>query len=180
MQERSARERPEESGALRLHQPQTPYKAITPHRYPGNAIPGPQPSSIGNTNVKSSERDSQGAASPNPTPELRSALKMSHRKAKVPAPEPNQNSLESSSGQDSQAASLEAATVPQGSFVSLKNFKPSNPFAKKADTKENADDKNDSILQSLKKMQACAPEIKRKADNTTVSQQRPAKMGKVA
>jgi len=138
----------------------------------------------GNANVKTSEREavstSYAIAEPSPMepsfrPDLRSALKMSHKKAKVPA-EPSE---ERSPDRDSQAASLEAATVPQGSFVSLKNFKPSNPFAKKVDVKENADDKNDSILQSLKKMQTCAPEMKRKG-GTTSSQQRPAKMGKVA
>lgn len=95
---------------------------------------------------------------------------MSHKK-----PKPAEADGRSSTGQDSQAASLEAATVPQGSFVSLKNFKPSNPFAKK----DKADDKNDSILTSLKKMQTGAPEMKRKAGGVG-SQQRPSKMGKAA
>lgn len=148
------------------------------------------PSTFENTNTKNSERESQGAAStsyaiadatpvqPSHKPELRSALKKSHKRV-TPDAEPNLlSSDERSPDQDSQAASLKAATVPQGSFVSLSNFKPSNPFAKKADAKQSADDKNDSILQSLKKMQPCAPEIKRKVDTST--QQKPAKMGRVA
>jgi len=82
--------------------------------------------------------------------------------------------------QDSRAASLEAATIGQGSIVSLRKLKRSNPFAKKTGVKDDADsNKNDSILQSLKKMQTCAPDMKRKQGAASL-QQRSAKMGKVA
>lgn len=186
-QERTARERAEESGGdLRQPQAQVLYPAFTPRSNPDPLRT--LPSTFGNTNIKTSERDSQGSAStsyaiadaspvqPSYRPEFRSALKKSHKRVTADAA-PN-TSAERSSDQDSQAASLKAATVPQGSFVSLSNFKPSNPFAKKVDAKQNADDKNDSVLQSLKKMQTCAPEIKRKVGGS--AQQKSAKIGRVA
>ena len=143
---------------------------------------------IGNTISKTSETDSQGAASTSYAiadaspvqashkPQFRSSLKKSHKRVTADA-QPLTPSEERSSDQDGQAASLKAATVPEGSFVSLSSFKPSNPFAKKIDAKQNADDKNDSLLQSLKKMKTCEPEIKRKGGDST--QQRPGKMGMV-
>ncbi|KAG0628761.1 hypothetical protein M758_1G051200 [Ceratodon purpureus] len=183
LEERSARERAEESGG-HLNEPRA--QALYPAFPPSRSMPEllrTLPSTQGNTNTKSQGASTSYAIAdaspmqPSQKTEFRSALKRSHKKVSADA-EPNMFNDERSSDQDSQAAALKAATVPQGSFVSLSNFKPSNPFAKKVDMKQSAEDKNDSILQSLKKMQTCAPEVKRKVSASTP--QRPAKMGRVA
>lgn len=106
---------------------------------------------------------------------MQSMLKMSHKKPSTDG-EPK-TPKGANSAEDSQAASLKASTVPQGSFVSLSSFKPSNPFAKKPKPDEH---KPESMLESIKKMQKVSePEGKRKADAASLtSQQRPAKVGK--
>ena len=89
---------------------------------------------------------------------MQSMLKMSHKKPSTDG-EPK-TPKGANSAEDSQAASLKASTVPQGSFVSLSSFKPSNPFAKKPKPDEH---KPESMLESIKKMQKVSePEGKRK------------------
>lgn len=106
---------------------------------------------------------------------MQSMLKMSHKKPTTDAEPKTPEGV--NFAEDSQAASLKASTVPQGSFVSLSSFKPSNPFAKKPKPDEN---KPESMLESIKKMQKVSePEGKRKADAASLtSQQRHAKVGK--
>ena len=109
---------------------------------------------------------------------MQSMLKVSHKKPSTDGePKTPKGAGRTHSAEDSQAASLKASTVPQGSFVSLSSFKPSNPFAKKPKPDEH---KPESMLESIKKMQKVSePEGKRKADAASLtSQQRPAKVGK--
>lgn len=110
---------------------------------------------------------------------LQSTFTKSHKKVTAHAIEtevPNLPSEDGNSGDDSRAPLLQASTAPQASFSSLKNFKPSNPFAKKVNAPKAFEEKNESILLSLKKMHS-EPEEKRKAGSVP-SQQRPRKLGK--
>ncbi|XP_024366191.1 protein ENHANCER OF LHP1 1 [Physcomitrium patens] len=185
LEEKSARERAEDLGAhTRQPQAQVTSSAYTPtSRQLVNTLaepPRPQLSALKTAIINSSDRDSQGAApttcatadtsTAEPRSEFRSILKKSHKRVTAD-PAHDLTEVRPSDG------SLKAGTPPKVSFVSLSSFKPSNPFAKVVDSKQNTDDKNDSLLQSLRKMQSTPSETKRKIGASSL--QRPAKVGRV-